>query len=459
MEVPDCPGCRRRDEEIAALKADVAELTRKIDELTRRLPPVPARPQERYPQAPAKKATGKKAGGQPGHPPHLKQLAPPERVAQTFVFVPERCAKCQTALPPEANTSDPPPTRYQVAELPVMAAEITEYQGQARVCPCCGETTRATIPAELCVTSVGPRYSATLSYLAGAHGVSKRGLEEITEAIFDAPLALGTVSNLEQEMSAALAAPYAEAIEAVRQAPVKHADETGWKQAGQKRWLWVVATAKVAVFLIHRLRSPVPLVRLLGQKLVGIVCSDRWHAYTIYGLEQRQLCWAHLKRNFEKLAERGGAAKTVADAALAVQRRVFEVWHLYRGGGCTRRDLIDRIEPLEVEMVRVLSQGAHGQDKKTARFCTRVYNVQDALWTFARVEGVEPTNNHAERVQRQAVLWRRRSFGCHSAEGCRFVERILTVAQTLRLQKRSVLTYLTAALTAHRLGLPTPQLA
>lgn len=450
--------CRRRDEEIAALKAEVAELTRKLDELTRRLPP-PPRPSQPFPKAPPKKATGKKAGGQPGHPPQLKQFAPPERLADTFVFVPEQCRRCQTPLPPEAGPHDPEPTRFQVAELPPMAADITEYQGHARLCPCCGETTRATIPAEICRSSIGPRYAATLAYLAGAHGVSKRGLEEISEAIFDAPISLGTVSNLEQEMSLALAQPHAQAIEAVRQADVKHADETGWKQAGQKRWLWVVATSQVAVFMIHKLRSAAPLMRLLGKTLVGILCSDRWHAYTIYASEQRQLCWAHLKRNLEKLAERGGTAKAIAEAALDVQRRVFELWHLYRCSGCSRRELMDRIEPLEVEMVRILSRGAHGNDAKTSRFCVRIWKVQEALWTFARVEGVEPTNNHAERVQRTAVLWRRRSFGCRSEEGCRFVERILTVVQTLRLQKRSVVNYLTAALTAHRASQQSPQLA
>src|SRR5262245_36115719 len=296
MDIPECAGCRQRDEEIAALKLEVAALTMRIDELTRRLPPVPPRPEQRYPKAPAKKATGKQAGGQPGHPPHLKELAPPERVQETFIFKPERCAKCQAPLPSEPGPDDPKPTRFQVAELPAMAATITEYQGHSRRCPCCGTLNQETIPAELCASSVGPRYSATLAYLAGAHGVSKRGLEEITEAIFEAPVSVGTVSNLEQEMSAALSQPHQQAIEAVQQAPVKHADETGWKQAGQKRWLWVATTASVAVFLIHRLRSPAPLRRLLGRTLFGILCSDRWHAYRIYSLEQRQLCWAHIKR-------------------------------------------------------------------------------------------------------------------------------------------------------------------
>ncbi len=135
MDASECPGCRRRDEEVAALKAEIAELIRKLDEVTRCLPPSP-RPQERYPQAPAKKATGKKAGGQPGHRPHLKQLAPPERVNKTIVFVPEHCQRCQQSLPEQTQPNDPPPTRLQVAELPVMAAEITEYQGHARICSC-----------------------------------------------------------------------------------------------------------------------------------------------------------------------------------------------------------------------------------------------------------------------------------------------------------------------------------
>jgi transposase len=456
MEQPQCSGCRERDARIAALEARLTELEGRINDLTK--PPVPPRPSASLPKAPAKKPSGKKPGGQPGHPPHLKELLPPERVKRTVAYVPRQCEHCRQSLPKEAGPHDPPPVRHQVAELPELAADITEYQGQARICPDCGHVTRATIPDDIRAHSVAPRLTAALSYLAGCHGVSKRGVEEISTALFQAPIALGTVANLEQEMSLALAPAHQEALAAVRQAPVKHVDETGWKQAGRKRWLWAAATTNVAVFLIDVFRNVTALRKLLGPTLSGILCSDRWRAYDYVALLQRQVCWAHLKRNWEKMQERGGKAAIIANACLSVERRVFELWHLFRGGGC-RRDLMDdAMVPLMFELLGILRSGLRCRESKTKRFCARLLKVYPALWTFVVVEGVEPTNNHVERVQRRAVLWRRRSFGCHSAAGCRFVERILTVVQTLRLQRRSVLQFLHEAILAHRLCQQPPKL-
>jgi len=361
-------------------------------------------------------------------------------------------------LPQEAGPNDPSPVRHQVAELPKLAAKITEYQGHARTCPCCGFLTQATIPEEIRAHSVGPNLTGVLSYFAGCHGVSKRGVEEISAAVFDAPVALGTVANLEQEVSAALAPAYQEAKETAQQAPVKHLDETGWKEAGKKRWLWVAATTTVVVFMIHTLRNVVALRQLLGTKVRGILCSDRWVVYDQWPTLRRQVCWAHLKRNWEKMLERGGAAKRIAQECLSVQKQVFELWHLFRGGGCSRKELGNRMAPMTLDLLAVLQSARRCRDRKTRRFCARLENQFLALWTFVVVQGVEPTNNHAERVQRRAVLWRRRSFGCHSANGCRFVERILTVVQTLRLQKRSVVQFLQEAIAAHRSGQKGPKL-
>jgi transposase len=453
---PQCPGCRERDARIAALEARVAQLEGRLNDLTK--PPLPPRPGAALPQGPTKKPTGKKPGGQAGHPPHLKMLLPPERIQETVTYVPKKCAHCHQPLPKEAGEHEPAPVRYQVAELPELAAQITEYQAHARTCPCCGKVTRATIPDAVRAHSVGPRLTAALSYFAGCHGVSKRGVEEISEALFQVPIALGTIANLEQEMSAALASAHQEALQAVRQAPVKYVDETGWKQAGRKRWLWVAATNQVAVFLIDVFRNITALRKLLGPTLKGILCSDRWRAYDHVELLKRQVCWAHLKRNWEKMLERGGKAQIIAECSLSVQQRVFELWHLFRGGGCSYRQFDEGIAPLMLELLEVLQTGLRCRDRKTKRFCKRLLTVYPALWTFAVVEGVQPTNNHVERVQRRAVLWRRRSFGCHSATGCRFVERILTVVQTLRLQKRSVLYFLHEAIDAHRLSIQGPAL-
>lgn len=463
MQAPHCPGCRERDariaaleREVAALKAQIEELTNKLHDLTRQ-PPTPRGPTA-LPPAPPKKKTGRPRGGQAGHPPHLKQLLPPERVGCVVPVVPLQCSACRAPLPAAAGPNDPPPKRHQVAELPPIKAQITEYQAHGRTCPCCGTVTFATLDAPQRAHSVGPQLTAAMSYLAGCHGLSKRAVEETVETLFEVPIALGTVANLEQEMSAALTVPHEEARQAVAAAPVKNVDETGWKEAGRKRWLWVAATTKVVVFLIHRLRNVVALTALLGRTVSGFVCSDRWRVYDQVPLHQRQLCWAHLKRNFEKLVERGGRAARLGTACLDVQRRVFEQWHLFRGGGCTRPELDTRLYPALVELQGLLEQGRRSRNRRTARFCARLLAVYPALWTFVVFEGIEPTNNHGERVLRRAVLWRRRAFGCASAAGCRFAERILTAVQTLRLQQRSVFQYLTEAIVAHRAGQKAPQL-
>jgi transposase len=470
MAAPRCPGCRARDARIAALEARVAELearcqeqARLLDDLVRKLqdkdlPTTAPRSQEPPAAAPAKRPSGRKPGAQPGHPPRLKQLLPPQRVTATVPLLPTRCQRCRTPLPVAPGPEDPAPVRWQVAELPDLRAKVTEYQRHSRTCPCCGQVNQAPLPEDYPTHSVAPGLAALMAYLVGACGLSKRRVEEVVETVFEVPVALGTVAKLEQEMSAALAPAHQEALAAVQHAPVKHVDETGWKKAGRKRWLWVVATTTVVVFLIHRLRNAAVLLLLVGRTLHGILCSDRWRAYDGVPLLQRQVCWAHLKRNWEKLRQRGGAAERLAEACLAIKDLVFEQWHLFRGGGLTRQQLDDGVAPLALELLAVLQQGARSRDGKVARFCGRVLAVYPALWTFVAVEGVEPTNNHAERVQRLAVLYRKNCFGCHSDSGCRFVERLLTVVQTLRLQKRPVLPYLTETLSAHRAGQAIPKL-
>ena len=166
----------------------------------------------------------------------------------------------------------------------------------------------------------------------------------------------------------------------------------------------------------------------------------------------------HLKRDFQKLVDRGGAAARLGKKLLGISDRVFEEWHLFRGGTIDRAALDERLGPLAYEMDRLLKGGRRCTDARAAGFCANLYALRPALWQFVLTEGLEPTNNHAERLLRRGVLWRKNAFGCHSAGGCRFVERMLTVVQTRRLQGRSVLRYLYQAVVAHRNGLPAPSL-
>jgi transposase len=405
-----------------------------------------------------KKKSKRPRGAQPDHPPHLKQLLPPQRVTRTKHFVPDQCAACHAPLPPQARPDDPQPKRFQTIELPPITVEVTEYQAHGRTCPCCGVVTYATIPATLRAHSVGPRLTGTLSYLTGCHGLSKRGVEDIADTVFGAPVALGTVANLEQEVSAALAPAHDEALAAVRRAQVKFADETSWKLWGKLCWLWAAATTNVAAFVIHAKRSALGLAALLGQEIDGIVHSDRWHVYLHVPEERRQLCWAHLKRDFQKIVDGGGPSVFVGRRGLRIVKEVFAAWHAFREGKVTRRQLQTLIEPLQRRLGQALLEGGLGEDARVAKFCENVLVVESALWTFVTQEGVEPTNNAIERLLRRAVLWRRRSFGCNSVAGCRFVERILTVVQTCRLHRKNTLEYLYQAVHAHRRGLSCPPL-
>jgi transposase len=462
---PECQGCRQRDARITQLEQQVAALLARVSELEARLgqnasnSSIP--PSANPPQAPPpvrKQRTGRRPGGQPGHAAHLRLRLPTERLTEPTVhYRPDRCEACQHRLPPAPTAADPAPRWHQVVELPEIPVQVTEYQAHGRTCPHCGHLTWAPIPDAIRAHACGPRLTATMSFLSGVAHTSKRGIEEFVETVLRVPIALGTISNLEQEMSAALAAAHTEAQQAVQPAEAKNVDETGWKQAGAKRWLWGAATAWVACFVIAPSRGALGLAALRGPKIKGISASDRWSAYGQLKRGVRQLCWAHLKRVFQKLVDRGGAAKEDGELGLAAVPILFHEWHLFRGGG-SRAALQRELEPLRERMRSWLEEGARCRDAKAAALCGNLLAVEPALWTFLYKSGGEPTNNHIERLLRSGVLWRKNAFGCQSEAGCRYVERILTVTQTLRLQKRPVLDFLYQSLANHRSARPAPSL-
>jgi transposase len=345
-----------------------------------------------------------------------------------------------------------------VAELPSRLAVITEHQAHGRTCPACGHVTWGRIPQEVLAHGLGPQLTAAIAFLSGRCHASKRVIEEIVQSLFGVPLSLGSVSNAEQEVAAALEQPYAAAQAAVQQAPVKNADETGWARAGLLCWMWMAVAGSVALFKICTGRGRAALSQLLGACIRGTVSSDRWTAYGIIDLFCRQVCWAHLKRDFQKWVDWGGPAAGIGQAGLEAARRLFAAWRDFRQRVVDRPGLAAALEPVIADLHAALEAGLSCPNQKAARFCRNVLAVYPALWTFVRVEGVEPTNNLAERTLRLAVIWRKISFGNHSESGCRFTERILTTVQTLRLQGRHVLAYLRDAVAAHRAGQPAPTL-
>ena len=408
------------------------------------------------PSAPApKKRSRRKRGGQKGHKGRSRLRLPPDQVAHVIPLVPDKCHGCGHALPAQARPGDPAPTWHQVVELPRRPAVVTEFQGHARTCPCCSVVTRHPIPAGIKADAFGPRLAAALNLLAGCQHVSVRGLEEVARTLLGVPVSAGSLVRLQGQMGQALAAPAARIAQEVADAPVKHVDETGWRNAGARRWLWVAVTATAVHFLIHPRRGREALHELLGGEPRGVIVSDRWSAYLGIPPVRRQVCWAHLKRDFKAMAEAEGQAGETGQELLGQVSLLFLFWRMSKAGKRKRPWLVRQVEQLVRHDVRLLlAQGQRCGHAATESKCAGIAEVEASLWTFAREEGVEPTNNAAERALRPAVVRRKKSFGSGSEAGQAWLSRLLSVTQTLKKRGLAVLDYLADALRASRHGQP-----
>lgn len=441
-------------DELAALHARVGELEAQLRQHSQNSSRPPSSDPPGAPRRPPRPPSGRPAGGQPGHPGAHRALKPPDEVAHIEVVRPEQCARCGQRL----GGADPDPVRHQVTEIPPPRAETIEYQVHRLACPACGTVTTPPLPPGVPSGAFGPRLQAIVSLLSGRYQLSDRQVQEALATLFGVDLGLGSVPALKQATSAALAAPVAQAHAYVQGQGQVNVDETGWREANRRAWLWVAASTWVTVFLVQASRGGRAAQALLGADFAGVAGTDRWSGYTWLGTARRQVCWAHLKRDFAAFVERGGASAALGTALLAQADRLFALVARVRDGTLAHADLAPALAPVQREVAALLRQGAACEQAKTANTCRKLLTVEAALWTFAHLPGLEPTNNAAERAIRPAVLWRKRSGGTQTAAGSRFVERLLTTVTTLRQQRRDVLAYLTEACAAAHHGRPAPSL-
>ncbi len=438
---------------VHAFQEQVGTLQEQLKQTSRNSsrPPSSDPPQQQRPQRPRGQ---RRRGGQPGHPGSTRTLIPVEDVDEVVVIKPAQCTHCQAPL----SGDDPTPWRHQVIEIPPIKPVVTEYQWHQLACPACGATTRAPWPAGVPSSTYGPRVQATVALCTGAYRLSKRTTQQAMEEVFGVPMSVGTISHLEQAATEAVAAPVEEARTYVHEQEVAHLDETSWRQGDKHAWLWVAVTSWVTVFVVRLSRGGEVARELLGKQFGGILVTDRYSAYNWYPVRWRQLCWAHLLRDFKAMRDRGGCSEELGDALLTQARQMFTWWHRVREGTLKRSTFRSYMTPLRREIERLLAAGSRSGVPKTAGTCQDILKRREALWTFVQVEGVEPTNNAAERSIRPGVLWRKGSFGTQSAEGSRFVESMMTVVTTLKQQQRNVLEYLTAACEAALRGDAAPSL-
>lgn len=438
---------------VSTLEAEVRTLQEQLRKNSRNSsrPPSSDPPQAEHPR----RIRGqRRRGGQPGHPGHTRTLMPEAEVATVVVLKPEQCQTCQGPLAGD----DPAPFRHQVMEIPPIQPVVTEYQWHQLRCPACGETTRAPWPTGVPSGTYGPRVHATVALCTGAYRLSKRATAQVMGDLFGVPMSVGTISQSESATATVLAAPVAEARAYVQEQPVAYLDETRWRQGATRAWLWVAVTSLVTVFVVRLSRGGQVARELLGPTFSGILVTDRYSAYNWYPVRWRQLCWAHLLRDFAAIRDRGGPSTPLGEALLTQAHQMFHWWHRVRAGTLQRTTFRSYMTPLRREVIRLLEAGQRCGVPQTAGTCQALLQQRAALWTFVQVPGVEPTNNAAERAIRPGVLWRKGSFGTQSEAGSGFVASLMTVVATLKQQQRPVLAYLTAAHEAALRGATAPSL-
>jgi transposase len=455
----------RRDKQLAEQEKQIADAEKQIADLERQLalrkqnstnsskPPSSDGLAGEQRRRGRKRKSRRKPGAQPGHAGHHRRLVPTTEVSAVEVLLPSQCRHCGGRLPqnPRKVMAEGEPRRHQVTEIPPIQPHITEYQFPAVLCGHCGKTTRAPLPEEM-AGHFGPQLAALIAWLTVVCRMPRRVVEALLAQVLGTEISLGSTQKCWEEASQAVAAPCQELERQLRDEPVLNADETGWRTNGDKRFLWAFVAARYVVYTVAATRGSEVLIRLLGAVFQGILCSDRFSAYLKYHKGKAQFCWAHLKRNLLGMVEftRSSAVERFCRDALAQHARLFRLWHKFRGGQINRSQLILRSLPIQKRIVELAQRHLDSQHREVRNLATALFEYNERLFTFLEEEGVEPTNNSAERALRTGVQWRKICFGNRSAAGELATARLLTIAETCDLQRLNALAYLAAAIACHR---------
>jgi len=468
-----------RDRQFAEAERQIAEAGKKIADLERQLamrlqnsttsskPPssdgLAGSPRQRG----SRKKSKRKPGGQPGHAGRRRPLVPVDRVDAVVKLYPEQCSGCGRHLPKPGRGMelDGEPRRHQITEIPEIRAHITEYQCHKVACPDCNKTTAAALPEEV-QDGFGPQLTAWIVYMTVVCRMPRRMVQRFLEEALHIDISLGSTQKAWEEASAAVEHPYEQLREDLKNQPVVNSDETGHRTSAEKRWLWVMVARTYVVYMIATSRKAEVLVALLGKIFNGIIGSDRCPSYAKYHKGKLQYCWAHFKRNILgalELAKTTEAERFCRDA-LALHARLFRLWHRFRGntdgrgGPITRQQLQVKSIPIEKQFFALAERHLDSPDTQVANLAYVLFVQFANFFTFIDNEGVEPTNNSAERALRHAVIWRKIMFGNRSQAGEVAVARLLTIAATCKMQQRYALSYITSAIRCYRRGQPTPSL-
>jgi transposase len=382
-----------------------------------------------------RRASQRKRGAQKGHPGSYRAVLAQTEVTSVQDCVPSPMCECGGAVAPQGK-----PVRHQVFDIPPVVAEVREYRMFGGVCAGCGRAHRAVLPPGVPTGQIGPRALALIGVLGTRYHLTQFKIRDLLAQMMGLDFSVGAISQAHGKVAAALKAPVAEAMASLPAAKVLHMDETRYPREGSANWVWVAVQAQLALYSVLPSRARYVIDSFIGAEPGCIVVSDRYSGYAHIAAEQRQVCWAHLLRDFQRIADRPGQPGRLGRRLLALGFIMFR----WRERGKTSAV---EFEPLQCRLRQAL-QAATAQPtcRRTAATCANLLKLWPALWGFISHPGVEPTNNAAEQALRSIVLKRKISGPTRSRRGDEFIARGYSVVETCRRQGRDALDYIHAAL-------------
>lgn len=383
-----------------------------------------------------------------------RALLSPDQIDHFHTCTLKSCPCCGS----EEIVDQDQPLILQQVELPKVKAITTQFNCIKYACTACGQKSFADLPSGVPNSAFGPRLMGLIATLTGVFHLAKRDAIQLIQDLYEVKVAEGSVINIEERVAAALNEPYERIHRYVMSSVApKHFDETTWRNQGKNNWAWVASTSIATCFRIDANRSKEAFRRFASSLGSAPVITDRYSAYT--DLEQpHQYCLAHLIRDFRKYAERKGPDKEIGSAIEKELRQMCRTQREFRESKITKRSRDTKFRHQKKRLEEHFMDGlANGTDDLSG-LCDRLYDDIDKLWMFSKFTDVDPTNNVAERDLRRLVLWRKKSYGTRSDRGKYFVERISTVAETVRKAGSNILAFITKAVSAFYHGETAPLL-
>ena len=428
----------KRDEEISKLREEIAKLKEQFSKNSKNSSKPPSSDQKGNTDPKQPKENRKKRQGK------SRTLFPPERVDKHITCSRENCPHCGSSA---IELNGQSPEILQQAELPKIKATVTEYQLLKYGCLACGKNSVASLPVGVPDSTFGPNLMGLLVNLTGVFHLSKRESIQLIKELLDVDISVGSVSNIEERVSVILDPIYKRIHQFILESKFcKHFDETGWRDQGKRHYVWLACCESAAFYMIDRHRSSKAFLKMFRTNPEHVCCvTDRYAVYSMF--KMHQYCLAHLIREFHGYAEREGLDKQIGEALEKELKKACHIHKQYRNGESDLKKRNLRLGYRKRRLRRLLEEGmVHGSDK-LFKLSETLLDDFDNLWMFTKIPGMEPTNNLAERDLRKLVMWRKKSYGTRGARGKRFVERITTIAQTLKRQSRSVLSFTQETLT------------